>query len=80
MKVFLRNKNDRLYWADLSGWVAGSGQAFDFGNVPRAARFALDGRLAPMEIVLRCDVLPDEVTMPVLAEYCDGDFSQTHAA
>lgn len=48
-------------------------QAFDFITVPLATRFALDRSLPGLEIVLRYHGLPDEVTMPILAEFCGLD-------
>lgn len=71
MRVLLRNKKTRLYSTESNGWAAIVGQAFDFTSVPHAARFALDKRLPEIEIVLKCDTLPDEVVMQVIPEYCD---------
>jgi hypothetical protein len=71
MRVLLRNKKTRLYCDDLDGWAATVGQAFDFTSIAHAARFVLDEKMPEIEIVLKCDTLPDEVVMQVLAEYCD---------
>ena len=71
MRVFLRNKESGLYWGVLVGCGSERGQAFDFGSVPRAARFALEESLGEVEIVLTCDVFPDEATLPVRPEFCD---------
>ena len=73
MRVFLRNIQSRLYWAESNGWVPVSWQAFDFTSFPQAARCALSACLAEVEIVVMCDSLQDEVIMPVLPEYCDND-------
>jgi hypothetical protein len=70
MRVFLRHKETRLYWGVVVGCGAEREQAFDFGSVPRAARFSLEESLAGVEIVLTCDLFPDEVAMPVLPEFC----------
>ena len=77
MRVFLRNKETSLYWGVLAGCGAERKQAFDFGTVPRATRFALDKSLTDVEIILKCDSFPDEVTLPVLPDYCD--FQQLRA-
>ena len=69
MRVFLRNKQNRLYWGNSSGWVAEREHALDFSNVQRAARYALAERSTEMEIVLTCDLRPEEIIMPVLPEY-----------
>ena len=71
MRVFLRNTKTRLYCADSNGWAAVWGQARDFTSVPHAVRFALDGDLPDIEIVLRYEMLPDEVALPLLPEWCD---------
>jgi hypothetical protein len=71
MRVLLRNTKTRLYCADSNGWAAAAGQALDFTSVPHAARFALDGRLPELEIVVRYDSLAEEITVPLLPEWCD---------
>jgi hypothetical protein len=80
MRVFLRNTKTRLYCADPNGWAAAAGQALDFTSVPHAARFALDERLLGFEIVVRYDSLEEEVTVPLLAEWCDLDHAHSVAA
>ena len=69
MRVFLRNTKTRLYRTDSNGWVATVGQALDFISVPRAARFARDEKLPEAEIVVRCDLLAEEVALPLLPEW-----------
>ena len=78
MRVFLRDKKTRFYCADLNRWVATVGQALDFTSVPHAARFARDENLPGTEIVVRCDLLEEEVAMPLAPEWCD--FDQPHSA
>jgi hypothetical protein len=73
MRVFLRNKQTRLYCADVNEWAAAVGHALEFTSVPHAARFARDENLPGIEIVVRCDLLAEEVAMPVLPEWCDVD-------
>jgi hypothetical protein len=79
MRVFLRNRTTRQYWGVLAGCGAEREQAFDFGSVPRAARFALEESLAEVEIVLTCYLFPDEVTLPVVPEFCDLQQSDAKA-
>jgi hypothetical protein len=71
MRVFLRSKKTGLYRSDLKAWAAAPEEARGFVSVPQATRFALDASLPEVEIVLRCDLLPEEVVLPVLPEYCD---------
>ena len=73
MRVFLRNRETRLYRADSSGWAAGVGQALDFTSVRRAARFARDEKLPETEVVVRYDLLAEEVALPLVPEWCDLD-------
>jgi hypothetical protein len=70
MKVLLRNTNTGCYYSGLNGWVASAMEASDYASVQKATRFALDENLSAAEIVLKSDVLPDEVVVPVLSEWC----------
>jgi hypothetical protein len=72
MRVFLRNKQTRLYRADANGWAAAVAQALLFTSVRQAARFALDEKVPEAEIVVRCDLLEQEVALPLLAEWCES--------
>ena len=69
MRVLLRHKRTGFYSGGSIGWVDSTSQALDFSSVPKATRFALDENLSAAEIVLKSDVLPDEVVMPVLSEW-----------
>ena len=71
MRVFLRNKRTRLYCAASNTWAAACTEALPFTNLQQAARFALDEKVSEAEIILRCDLLDQEVAMPLLAEYCN---------
>jgi hypothetical protein len=71
MRVFVRNKHTRLYCAASNGWAAAMTQALPFTSVRHAARFAFDERVPEAEIVVRCDLLEEEVAMPLLPEWCD---------
>ena len=75
MRVFLRNRKTRSYRADSNGWDAGAGQALDFTSVPHAARFTRDEKLAEAEIVVRYDLLAEEVALPLLPEWRNFDQS-----
>ena len=72
MKVYLREKKTRRYHAGSEGWAAAAGEARDFISVAQASRTALNERLPEVEIVLKWEMLPDEVVAPVLAEWCNG--------
>ena len=80
MRVFLRNKKTRLYCAESRGWTAAVGEAVSFTSVPHAARFARDRKLPELEVVVKCDTLPDEVTVPLVPEWCDFDRPDAVAA
>ena len=73
MRVFLRNKQTRLYYAGPTGWADSAGQALQFTSVSQAARFGLDHSLPDIELVLACYTLPDEVAMPLVPEWCAID-------
>ena len=72
MKVFLRDRKTRLYSAGTNEWVASVGQALDFETVAQATRLALDGNWPDLEMVVRYDVLPEEVAVPILAAWRDA--------
>ena len=71
MRVFLRNRQTRLYRAAPDRWAEARGEALHFASVQQAARFALDEKLPEAEIVVRYDLLEQEVAMPLLPEWCD---------
>jgi len=52
-------------------WADAIAQALVFGSVRQAARFAFDEEMPGAEIVLRCDLLEQEVTLPLLSEWYD---------
>ena len=72
MRVFLRNKQTRLYCASSSEWAPEMAQALLFTTVPHAARFAFDEEVSEVEIVLKYDLLDQEVSLPLLRELCDA--------
>jgi hypothetical protein len=71
MRVLLRNTKTGFYCVGSNEWAVTAGQAIDFAGVPEATRFALDEKLPTTEIVLKSDLLPDEVVVPLLPEWCD---------
>ena len=73
MRVLLRNKQTRLYFASSSEWVVAMTEAQLFSSVPRAARFAFDEKMPEAEIVVRCDLVEQEIALPLLPEWCDFD-------
>ena len=80
MRVFVRNKQTRLYCAASNGWAAAMTQALPFTSVRHAARFAFDQKVPEAELVVRCDVLEQEVPLPLLPEWCDLDDHDAAAA
>jgi len=71
MRFFLRNKQTRLYCASSREWVIAITHALPFHTVPQAARFAYDQELPEAEIVVRCDLVDQEVALPLLPQWCD---------
>jgi hypothetical protein len=71
MRVLLRDKKSRRYYAGSNGWDAAIAQALLFTSVPQAAKFAFDEKVPEAEIVVRSDLLEQEVTLPLLPEWCD---------
>jgi hypothetical protein len=80
MRVFLRNRRTRLYCAGANGWAAAIGQAVEFDSVPQAIRFAVDGSMPETEVIVRCDLLAEEVALPLLPEWRDHDHPRSAAA
>ena len=71
MRVFVRNKQTGHYCAASHGWAVAKAQALLFPNVQQAARFAFDERVPQAEIVMRSEVLEQEITLPLRPEWCD---------
>jgi hypothetical protein len=71
MKVYLRNRESRLYCAASNRWEVSITQALAFRSVRQAARFAIDQKMPEVEIVLRSDLLEEEVTLPLIPQWCD---------
>ena len=71
MRVFLRNKRTRLYCAGSNDWAVAMGQAVEFTSVRRAITFAVDGSMPETEVVVRYDLLAEEVTLPLVPEWRD---------
>jgi len=70
MRVLLRSTQTGLYCAGSDGWAASENRALDFTSVPQAARFAYHEHMPQAEIVLRSEVLPEEVVVPMIPEWC----------
>jgi hypothetical protein len=71
MRVFLRNRQTRLYCASSNGWTIAMAHARLFSSVRQAARFAFDEKVPDAEIVMRSDLLEQDITLPLLPEWCD---------
>ena len=80
MRVFVRNKQTRLYRAASNKWAAASGEALPFASVRHAARFAFDEKVPEAELVVRYDLLEQEVVVPLLPEWCHLDERDSAAA
>jgi hypothetical protein len=72
MRVLLRSRKTKLYYAGGNQVGLSHEQAFDFGNLPGAAAFAVRENPSGMEIVLRYDTCDGEVAVPILQEWCSG--------
>jgi hypothetical protein len=73
MRVHLQDRKNRLYYAGQNFPLGGSKEALNFASVGAAAKVALEKRLTQMQIVLRSDVSPCEISLPVLAEWSHFD-------
>ena len=73
MRVFLRNRQTRCYCVSPNGWAVAIAQALVFNSVRQAARFAFDEKVPQAEIVMRSQLLEQEITLPLLPEWCDLD-------
>jgi hypothetical protein len=72
MRVFLRDRQTRRYCASSSAWAVALARALVFSSVRQAARFAFEEKVPGAEIVVRCDLLEQEVALPLLPEWCDS--------
>jgi hypothetical protein len=73
MRVHLQDRKNRLYYAGQGFPLAGYDGALNFASVGAAAKIALEKRLTQMQIVVRYDVAPCEISLPVLAEWSNFD-------
>jgi hypothetical protein len=73
MRVHLQDRQNRLYYAGQNFPLSGFEGALNFASVGAAAKVALEKRLTQMQIVLRSDVAPCEISLPVLAEWSHFD-------
>lgn len=71
MRVLLRNKQTRRYCAGPNEWAAVIAQALIFSSVQHAAKFAFNEKVQEAEIVVRCDLVEQEVALPLLPEWCE---------
>jgi hypothetical protein len=73
MRVHLQDRKNRLYYAGQGFPLGGCDGALNFASVGAAAKIALEKRLAHMQIVVRYDVAPCEISLPVLPEWSNFD-------
>jgi hypothetical protein len=71
MTTLLRHPVSRHYFKALGKWTLDRDQAYDFGPVLRAARFACKAGFADMELVVSFDH-PQSVTQLSFEEICLG--------
>lgn len=71
MRVFLRSKKTRLYCAGSNERAATATQALPFTSVAHAAEFGFTEKVPEAEIVVRYDLLEEDVAVPLLADWCD---------
>jgi len=71
MRVLLRNRKTRRYYASPHGWVVAIAQAHLFSSVRQAARFAFEEQVPEAEIVMRSDLVEHEIILPLLPHWCD---------
>lgn len=69
----MQHRNKRLYYAGQDFPLVQFEGAMNFATVGAAAKVALEKRLTEMHIVLRYDVAPCEISLPVLAEWSNFD-------
>ena len=80
MRVLLQSKQTGGYYAGSNTWAAPIAQALPFSSVRHAAKFAFDEKVPDAEIVVRCDLLEQEVAVPLVREWCDLDEPDSAAA
>jgi hypothetical protein len=77
MRVHLQDTTNRLYYTGQYSPPGGFELAMNFGSVGGAAEAALEERLTGMEIVVRYEIVPGEIRLPILAEWCALRVNQT---
>jgi hypothetical protein len=73
MRVHLQHRKNRLYYTGQDFPLGAFEGAMNFATVGAAAKVALEKRLTQMQIVVRYDVAPCEISLPVLAEWSQFD-------
>jgi hypothetical protein len=73
MRVHLQHQKKGLYYAGQDFPLGGFEGAMNFASVGAAARLALEKRLTQMQIVVRYEVAPCEISLPVLPEWSNFD-------
>ena len=65
MRVLLRKRETKHYFAGPNGWSVNASAAHDFETVDAAVEMARKGKLAGIEVVVRDDGAASDLIMPV---------------
>jgi hypothetical protein len=65
MKVFIRNKKSRAYYASPGQWVADPMAAHDFQHAEYAIELAVGENLTDVELILESDHYGPELALPL---------------
>ncbi|HWI58072.1 MAG TPA: hypothetical protein VNZ22_12660 [Bacillota bacterium] len=65
VKIWLRDRRTKLYYAGPNQWTSRGVGALDFGSVEHATVAARQVRIADMEIVLNFETVSTEVPVPL---------------
>ena len=71
MHTFLRHATTRRYFHSLDSWTLDRDDAYDFGPVARAMKFAQKTHLPDLELVVAFDD-PHEATAKPFGKLCRG--------
>jgi hypothetical protein len=71
MKTLLQQRATRLYFQSPGRWTCRQEEAFDFGSMSRAIRFAKGADFRKMDLALACEQ-PESLTRIPLETVCCG--------
>jgi hypothetical protein len=72
MKTLLRDPSTGQYFEALERWTPNRDQAYDFGPISRAVKFAHKAHFADMELVLAFETTEPEPALPFQKLVCNG--------